>query len=113
MVECSSATVTEMRSGCAVAVVLAACGGGAADDGAPVRVDLMGFSGLEYSALITIGNQQFQALTDTGSTTTAVAGSTCASCGVTPSYTPSSTATDTHQTATTTYGDNSMWTGEV
>jgi hypothetical protein len=68
--------------------------------------------GLAYSVGLTIGTQQFQVITDTGSTSLGIAGTTCASCGVTPEYTPGSTATDQHSTSTSQYGDNSMWTGE-
>ena len=52
-------------------------------------------------------------ITDTGSTTLGVAGAACSSCGVTPEYTPGTTAVDEHATSTSMYGDNSMWSGET
>jgi hypothetical protein len=68
--------------------------------------------GLAYSVGITIGGQQFQVITDTGSTSLGIAGSTCSACGVTPEYTPGSTAVDQHSTSNSQYGDSSSWTGE-
>jgi hypothetical protein len=102
-----------MRTLAGVALVVAWACGGTADNKTPVRVALTGFGGLEYTAPITIGGQPFNALTDTGSTTTAVAGVDCLTCPVSPRYMPGSGAVDTNQMATTTYGDNSTWTGEV
>ncbi|HEY3807736.1 MAG TPA: pepsin-like aspartic protease [Kofleriaceae bacterium] len=68
--------------------------------------------GLAYSVGLTVGGQQFQVITDTGSTSLGIASSTCSSCGVAPEYTPGSTAVDQHSTSTSQYGDSSMWTGE-
>jgi hypothetical protein len=66
-----------------------------------------------YTAAITIGqSQQFQLAVDTGSTTLGVAASSCASCGVAPTYTPGPTAVDQKLQATTQYGTGS-WAGEV
>ncbi|MGD0524506.1 MAG: pepsin-like aspartic protease [Polyangiaceae bacterium] len=67
---------------------------------------------LVYMAPATVGSQSFQLLVDTGSTTLAVASSACSGCGVTPEYTPGSSAVDEHQTATSQYGTGS-WTGEI
>jgi hypothetical protein len=98
---------------CTAILVVAACGSGS---NTGISVDLMGLNGLSYSAPLTLGDQTFQVLLDTGSTTTAVGGPQCTVSGVqctNPFYTPGSGATDTHGTATTTYADQSMWTGEV
>ncbi len=43
----------------------------------------------DFSVEMNVGGQLFQAILDTGSSTTAVAGMTCADCNVTPSYTAS------------------------
>ncbi len=63
------------------------------------------------------GDQTFNMVLDTGSTTTAVAGSACTACGVSPEYTPDSTATDTDKTAEQEYGtdqqNSSGWSGEI
>ncbi len=77
-----------------------------------VPLDVCG-PALQYAATATIGGtQQFQLVIDTGSSALGVAGSTCTSCGVTPEYTPDSTAIDEMQTDTADYGTG-MWTGEV
>ncbi len=63
------------------------------------------------------GSQTFNVVLDTGSSTLAVAGSSCTACRVTPEYTPGSTATDAHQTAQQYYGtdqqNSSGWSGEI
>jgi len=104
---------------------LAACGPsditGTSDDGGThdaAKPAATGFpltsqeGGLTYSVAITVGGQQFQVITDTGSTTLGIAGSTCTGCGVSPEYTPSATAVDQHTTSKATYGDMSGWTAE-
>ena len=102
--------------------VLAACGpsdisGTSGDGGAPGPVG-SGFpltsqgGGVTYSVGITIGAQQFQVLTDTGSTTLGIAGASCTGCGVSPGYTPSATAVDQHTMSQAVYGDMSGWTAE-
>jgi hypothetical protein len=58
------------------------------------------------------GSQNFQFILDTGSTTAAVASSTCTTCGVSPTYTPASSAKDQGMMATSQYGTG-MWTGEI
>jgi len=65
-----------------------------------------------YTAPATVGSQSFQLLVDTGSTTLAVASSSCSGCGVKPEYTPDSSAVDEHRTATSEYGTGS-WSGEI
>ena len=63
---------------------------------------------------VSIGGQMFMMDLDTGSTTIGVASSTCTQCtGVTPLYAPGSGAVDEHMTASTTYADNSGWSGEI
>ena len=93
-------------------------GGGVSPDAGPplpagvYAIPLSG-GGFEYDAPLTVGGQTFLAQVDTGSTSAAVASSKCTTCGVTAGYTPGSTATDTKKTASTTYGDNSKWSGEI
>ena len=65
-----------------------------------------------YTASVGVGGQSFDMIIDTGSTTTAVAGQSCTNCGVSPRYTPGSTATDQHQAASAQYGSGS-WNGEI
>lgn len=65
-----------------------------------------------YTAAATVGSQSFQFLFDTGSTTMAVAGSTCSNCSVTPEYTPGSTAQNENAMVTANYGSGS-WTGAI
>lgn len=80
----------------------------------------------DYWTKMTIGGTQtFDLIVDSGSSTLALAGSTCSSCdyegcgssetteAVTPEYTPGSTATNTNKTASGTYGDNSGWSATV
>jgi len=63
---------------------------------------------------VTIGSQSFMMDLDTGSTTIGVAAMGCTQCtGVTPLYAPGTGATDTHQTASTSYADGSSWSGEI
>jgi len=90
-------------------------GGPAADSGGPwTAIPLSSCVGSIYTATVTIGGSQaFQAIVDTGSTTFGVASSKCTDCtGVTPSYTPGSSATDEKQTVNAAYGSGS-WTGEL
>ncbi len=71
-------------------------------------------TGTFYDIQATVGTQTFALDVDTGSTSMAVAGSTCSSCtGVTPLYTPGASATDQHQTSSSVYGEGSGWTGEI
>jgi hypothetical protein len=75
-----------------------------------------------YAPLLTVGGVQFAMDLDTGSTTTAIAGSACTDCNQTPdvpaymlspTYTPGSAATDEHTTADSEYADGTGWYGEV
>jgi hypothetical protein len=65
-----------------------------------------------YTAPTTIGTQSFQLIFDTGSTTLAVAGSTCSCMTAMPLYTPGPTAVDQKQTVMANYGSGS-WNGEI
>jgi hypothetical protein len=68
----------------------------------------------EYTAQVTVGDQSFVMSIDTGSSTAAVAGTSCSGCtGVTPLYTPSSSATATGKRASSQYEDGSGWSGPV
>ena len=70
---------------------------------------------LQYTVTATIGeSQQFQVAIDTGSGSLGVVGSTCgATCsGITPQYTPDSTATDEMQVCMAQY-DTGSWDGEI
>ena len=67
-----------------------------------------------YTAQITIGNQVFSLDVDTTSATLGVAGNTCTSCaGLSPRYIPSSSAVATSETASSSYGDGSGWSGPI
>jgi hypothetical protein len=80
--------------------------------GGVAAIHLTSPDGSFYSAQTSIGSQSFAMIVDTGSSTAAVAGSTCTGCAVNPKYTPGSTATDTHMTASAQYGSGS-WNGEI
>lgn len=63
---------------------------------------------------MTVGGQSFTVQIDTGSTTLAVGGTGCSSCtGVSPLYTPSSSAKATGQTGSSQYEDGSGWSGPI
>jgi Eukaryotic aspartyl protease len=75
-----------------------------------------------YAPMLTVGGVQFAMDLDTGSTTTAIAGSACSDCSMTPGvpaytisplYTPGSDATDEKMTADSEYADGTGWYGEV
>lgn len=69
---------------------------------------------VEYTAQVTVGNQTFAMQIDTGSTTLAVAGTSCSGCtAVTPVYTPSSSAIATGQMGQQQYQDGSGWSGPI
>jgi hypothetical protein len=89
-----------------------------ADGASVVTVPLTGCTAGTYLVPLTVGAQRFSAVLDTGSTTLALAGKECSSCGVSPEYTPGSTAADEHEAATSVYGGDidaggSGWTGEI
>jgi hypothetical protein len=67
-----------------------------------------------YTLNITVGGSQtFDVDLDTGSTTMGVVGTSCSSCtGITPVWTPDSTAMDQGSALTSTYGLG-QWTGEI
>lgn len=80
---------------------------------------------VDFSADVSIGGQTFGLLLDTGSTTLAVASSSCAladdgsgarrPCGVTRWYDPAASSTETYlgYSASGHYGDGSQWSGTV
>ena len=68
----------------------------------------------EYTAQVTIGDQDFALQIDTGSTTLGVAGAGCSSCtGVSPLYSPSASAMATGEKGVATYEDGSGWSGPI
>src|SRR5262249_24456900 len=67
-----------------------------------------------YPAMVSVGPRPFALLVDTGSSTTVVAGASCASCSiVSPLYMPGSTAKDTGNNTSGSYVDFSTWDGEI
>lgn len=87
---------------------------------------LTGCPSADYWAKMTLGGSQtFDLIVDSGSSTLALAGSTCSNCdyescgssetsqAVSPEYTPGSTSTSTNTTASGKYGDNSGWNADV
>jgi len=83
---------------------------------APQAIALTGCASSGYTAPVTIGAQRFDLVTDSGSTTVAVASTTCpaADCGsLSPLYGPGGTAVDLGRTASALYGDGSTWSGSV
>jgi hypothetical protein len=69
-----------------------------------------------YTADVMVGDgsDSFALIVDTGSTTLAVASSSCTNCtGVTPLYTPGPSAVDKHQSTSSTYAGDAMWAGEI
>lgn len=74
-------------------------------------VPLSGCVNVVFHTAITIGTQSFSVLVDTGSSTTAIAGSSCTTCGgADPVYIPGPTAQNQHRVVTAVYGSGS-WTG--
>jgi len=96
-------------------------GSASVDGGAPsgsagyaIALASPGGADFEYTVEVTIGTQSFVLSIDTGSSTAAVAGTGCSGCtGVSPLYTPSSSATTSGQKADSTYEDGSGWSGPV
>ena len=68
--------------------------------------------GIAYMLQVQVGTQSFALDADTGSTTLGVAATACATCSVSPKYTPGATATDLGTTSASTYGDGSSWHAE-
>ena len=119
-----------VRRAVLLSLVLAACGGddhAAMPDAPAGMVDAPAGPGSGVYAIplttpdqsfwgpqLTIGTQSFMMDLDTGSTTIGVAAMGCTQCtGVSPLYAAGSGATDTHQTASTSYADGSSWSGEI
>jgi hypothetical protein len=113
--------------------LLAACGGNKSGNGGPdaaggpdgppggpdaplpngvAAIPLSSPDGSLYTAGVQIGGQTFAMVVDTGSSSAAVAGTSCTACAVSPRYTPGSSASDTHMTASAQYGSGS-WNGEI
>src|SRR5262249_27164248 len=71
-------------------------------------IPLTGLDGLSYMLALTVGSQAFDTIIDTGSTTTAVASTTCSSCGrVSPLYDPGASGSDEGRSTSSVYGDGS------
>jgi hypothetical protein len=82
--------------------------------GFAIPLSAPGGADFEYTAKGTVGNQTFVMSIDTGSTTLALGGTGCSSCtGVSPLYSPSSSAKATGQMASEQYADGSAWSGPV
>ncbi len=75
-----------------------------------VTVPLTGCPFIGYSAPVTIGGQSFQMIVDTGSTDTAVALSSCSSCGVSPEYSGGGSCSGS---ASDQYGSGASWSAEI
>lgn len=87
-------------------------------DGGVLTVKLSGCSAFSYQAPVAVGSQSFDLVLDTGSTTLAVASTSCTDCtGISPEYKPAETAVDDHATASSIYGSGADtgpgWTGEI
>lgn len=78
-------------------------------------IPLTGCSIVGYLVPVTVGGvQNFELTLDTGSSTTAIAGSSCPSCtdaGVTPEFLADSSTLDGGMVVRATYGDGSGWSG--
>lgn len=76
---------------------------------------LTGCTGSDYAVPVTFGSSQsFAMLVDSGSTTTAVASSSCSSCNSrSPEWSSDATTTSTGQSASSVYVDNSGWEGSI
>jgi hypothetical protein len=83
-----------------------------AGDGLPT-IPLTGCSITGYLVPVTVGRtQSFHLSLDTGSSTTAIAGSSCSDCtGVSPLFNADSTTIDGGMHVSATYGDGSGWSG--
>jgi hypothetical protein len=71
-----------------------------------------------YAPMLTVGGQMFAMDLDTGSTTTAIAGTSCKDCSgsdftMSPEYAPTATATDECVKADSEFADGTGWYGEV
>ncbi|MCL2450966.1 MAG: pepsin-like aspartyl protease, partial [Polyangiaceae bacterium] len=98
---------------------------GAPESGAPesgatstafAAIPLSTQDGTYYTADVTVGSATFALDIDTGSGTAGIAGASCTNCsaaGISPLYTPSSTATDQARMTGSTYADGSTWKGEI
>ena len=105
--KCGYPAACDAAAGCPAAAATLAC------TTPPLLAPVRGCSASDYWTDVTIGGQTFSMIIDSGSTTLAVAGSDCARCGVSPEYSPGTTAIDANNTADAVYGDQSGWSGEI
>jgi hypothetical protein len=82
--------------------------------GFAIPLSAPGGADYEYTAEGTVGGQTFHMTIDTGSTTLGLAGMGCSGCtGVSPLYTPSSSAKATGKNGDSEYEDGSGWSGPI
>jgi hypothetical protein len=87
---------------------------GSVDSGNIVELDLTGCPQSGYNAPFSIGGSSFALTIDTGSSDIGVVSSSCTNCtGITPVYSPGSSATDQHATGGVSYSSGQGWTGEI
>jgi Eukaryotic aspartyl protease len=77
-----------------------------------VAVSLTGCTTTDYSIPVTVGGQSLNLIADSGSTMMAVASSSCTNCTNLTTY-PISHGAQSCQSVSSTYGDNSGWSGLV
>jgi hypothetical protein len=86
---------------------------GPSPDAGALHLALTGCPQAGYAGTFLVGGSPFSLVVDTGSAELGVASSSCSSCGVTPLYTPGSSATDQGQSVTVSYVSGGGWSGEV
>jgi hypothetical protein len=88
---------------------------GGTDSGNLIALDLTGCPQSGYKAPFSIGGSSFALTIDTGSSDVGVVSAACGtSCGgITPVYTPGSSATDEGETDGISYSSGQAWSGEV
>ena len=77
------------------------------------KLKLTGCAAFDYLAQVEVGGETLNLLLDSGSTTMAVAGSSCTDCGTDKTYKPSSTSQSLGRKASSQYLDNSEWVGSI
>jgi hypothetical protein len=111
-----SSSSTGSSSGGSSSSTGSSSGGSSSSGASGYAIPLSAPGGADYEYVVkgTVGDQTFVMTIDTGSTTLALGGKGCSSCtGVSPLYSPSSSATATGQTASEQYEDGSGWSGPV
>ncbi|HEY1817873.1 MAG TPA: pepsin-like aspartic protease [Kofleriaceae bacterium] len=94
-------------------LAVAACGSGN-DKPSFYAISLTTPDNTFWAPTIHVGGQSFVMDLDTGSTTTAIAGTACTTCSnVSPEYMPGSKAVDQNESASTEYADGTGWMGEI